>query len=319
MTQITIPNIELMNTINQGIKPNRLILPDNLEYEAWEEIGKYLVNFEKCVKWWIGDWLAYGEMNYGETYKQAEKVTGLQYQTLARAKQVSSKVEFKRRRLNLSHAHHHEVAPLSPGNQTRWLDKAEREGLSKSQLRQAIREEKEIEQAPPPAPPTNSQATTGNLTFEKFDVIYADPTWEKAISIKADPSKGMDLEKLCRYPAQGYCLDDAILFLWSSIPRLADSINIMEAWGFEYIRNLVWFKTTLDMDDWIKPQHELLLIGKKGNFQKPELNNRQDSIFQGKKVENQERPDIVYEIIESMYPDSTRKELFTDNNREGWV
>jgi len=314
MTQITIPNNHLMNIINKSIKPDRLTLQANLQYEEWEEIGKYLVNFEKCVKWWIGDWLAYGEMNYGETYKQAEKVTGLQYQTLANAKHTSGKIEVSRRRENLSHAHHQEVAPLSPEKQIRWLDKAEREGLSKSQLRQAIRDEKKIEQ-----PPAKQKATTGNLTFEKFHVIYADPPWEEAISIKADPSKAMDLDKLCRYPAKSYCQDEAILFLWSSIPRLADSINIIQAWGFEYISNLVWFGSSLDKDDWIKPQHELLLIGKRGNFPKPELGNRPDSTFQGTLKENQNRPDLVYEIIESMYPDSTRKELFGDNKRDGWA
>ena len=319
MQIIPIPNNNLMNIFNQGMTPNGLVLPDNLNYEECEEIFKYVCNVEKNAQWILGDILNHVKRVHGETYAELLEKTKYALGTLKNFKYVSAKVHPSCRHDQLSPEHHRHVAPFEPKKQKEWLDKAEAGNMNVKQLRHAIREEKQSEQAPPPDPaPANPEATTGNLTFEKFDIVYADPPWEKAISIKADPSKGMDLKALCSYPTQGYCHDDAILFLWSSIPRLADSLNIMEAWGFEYIRNLVWFKTTLDMDDWIKPQHELLLIGTKGNFQKPELDNRQDSVFQGNQVENQDRPDIVYQLIESMYPDSTRTELFGDNNREGW-
>jgi hypothetical protein len=41
---------------------------------------------EKGVKWWLGDWLNFGERKYGETYSQAIDTTGHSYQALANAK-----------------------------------------------------------------------------------------------------------------------------------------------------------------------------------------------------------------------------------------
>jgi len=45
---------------------------------------------------------------------QALEATEYEYQTLARDKRIAETFEFKRRRLNLSHAHHAEVASLEP-------------------------------------------------------------------------------------------------------------------------------------------------------------------------------------------------------------
>jgi hypothetical protein len=48
-------------------------------------------------------------------YSQALEATEYEYGTIANDKFISSKFEFSRRRENLSHSHHAEVASMEPG------------------------------------------------------------------------------------------------------------------------------------------------------------------------------------------------------------
>jgi len=62
------------------------------------------------MQWWLGDWLNYGERQYGEMYSQAIEEVNLDYGTLRNFKYVSSRIELSRRRDKLSWFHHREVA-----------------------------------------------------------------------------------------------------------------------------------------------------------------------------------------------------------------
>lgn len=72
--------------------------------------------------------------------------------------------------------------------------------------------------------------------------------------------------------------DNAVLFLWATAPKLKEALEVMEAWGFEYRTNAVWDKEIIGMGYWFRGQHELLLVGVKGEFSPPfvvELTNYQ--------------------------------------------
>ena len=90
-------------------KSASLDLPEDLEYSEWQEIGSVIQRAAKAVMWWIGDWLAYGEKQYGETFAKAAELTSYQIQTLKDAKWVAQRVEKSRRRDFLSWSHHKEV------------------------------------------------------------------------------------------------------------------------------------------------------------------------------------------------------------------
>lgn len=92
--------------------------------------------------WWLGDWAHYGEATFGALAKQVLAAIGYEYQTLANAKWVASRVAFSRRRETLSFGHHAEVAALPPAAQRRWLTAADRDGLSVHALRAAIAAER---------------------------------------------------------------------------------------------------------------------------------------------------------------------------------
>jgi hypothetical protein len=115
-----------------------LTLPDSLEYEKWEAIGRQLKLMSRSVMWWIGDWLCFGEHKYGETYAQALDATDYETDTLRAAKWVSERILPGRRRTVLSWSHHREVAALSPEKQDYWLDKAQQERITRNDFRAQI-------------------------------------------------------------------------------------------------------------------------------------------------------------------------------------
>ena len=59
-----------------AISATALDLPHGLTYEKWAEVGAQLGQIERAVRWWVGDWLCYGELSYGEEYVQAAEAKG---------------------------------------------------------------------------------------------------------------------------------------------------------------------------------------------------------------------------------------------------
>jgi hypothetical protein len=125
-----------------------------MKYGVWEALGRFLGSLDRRSRWYIGDWLNFGEAVFGEEaaqgvddttktrYSEAERVTGLDHGTLMNIRSVCGKVAKSRRRKELGFWIHAEVAPLEPDEQTAWLQKAIDEGWTRGDLRDAIRAEK---------------------------------------------------------------------------------------------------------------------------------------------------------------------------------
>ncbi|MDA2921099.1 hypothetical protein MYX76_16680 [Desulfobacterota bacterium AH_259_B03_O07] len=71
-------------------------------------------------RFWLGDWLNYGERKYGEKYSQALEQTDYEYDTLRKFGYVSDRVEIGNRFPELDWTHHMVVAPLEPKEQIKW-------------------------------------------------------------------------------------------------------------------------------------------------------------------------------------------------------
>lgn len=115
---------------------------DKLPREQWVEDGSALVTMDKALRFAIGDWVLFGEQHYGEAHAQAIRVTALSYESINAARWVASRIPEIRRRTNLSWSHHEAVASLDPTLQDELLDRAEREGLDRNQVRELTREVK---------------------------------------------------------------------------------------------------------------------------------------------------------------------------------
>jgi hypothetical protein len=112
-----------------------------LHVRRWVACGKRLVQVRSASSWWIGDWMRYGNAQYGEKYGAASLATGYDRQTLMNLAYVSSRFPVERRRASVSWSHHAELAAMPEAEQEAWLDRIERDRLSVRSLREEARRE----------------------------------------------------------------------------------------------------------------------------------------------------------------------------------
>ena len=136
-----------------------------LAVSEWVDQGRCLGAIGRGSAWWIGDWVRYGSVRYGDKYAAASQVTGYDVQSLMNMSYVASRFDASRRRPGLSFSHHAELAGLAPEDQELWLDRAEAGGLSVRALRAELRKARErsaarlalaevrLKAAPDPPPP----------------------------------------------------------------------------------------------------------------------------------------------------------------------
>jgi hypothetical protein len=111
-----------------------------LTLAGWVRQGRWLGAVGRGSGWWIGDWLRYGTVRYGDRYGPAARVTGYDVQTLMNMAYVAGRFDMSRRRDSLSFSHHAELAGLPPEEQDLWLDRTEAGGLSVRSLRSELRQ-----------------------------------------------------------------------------------------------------------------------------------------------------------------------------------
>lgn len=160
------------------------------------------------------------------------------------------------------------------------------------------------------------------LPKNKYDLIYADPPWRYEFSETVNREiennyPTMDLEeiKLINVPSA----DNAILFLWATAPKLEECLDVMKSWGFKYRTCAVWDKEIIGMGYWFRGQHELLLVGVKGKFSTPDNNKKVSSVYSEQRTKHSKKPDFYYSLLEEMFPDSTKIELFArKKHNDNW-
>lgn len=147
----------------------------------------------------------------------------------------------------------------------------------------------------------------------KYEVIYADPPWrydfsETKVRDIENQYPTMDIEsiKALKIPSS----DNSVLFLWATAPKLPEAFEVMEAWGFSYKTCAVWDKEKIGMGYWFRGQHELLLVGTKGQVSPPPPQARESSVYREPRGEHSAKPKRYYEMIESMFPGKVYLELF---------
>jgi hypothetical protein len=117
-----------------------LRLDPTLPFDAWKALGARIKVRSDASSWWLGDWLIFGRHQYGDRYRDAFEVTGLDEQTLDNFGVVARRFESSRRRENLSFQHHADVCEMTDETQDHWLNLAAKNGWPKSELRIRIRD-----------------------------------------------------------------------------------------------------------------------------------------------------------------------------------
>jgi len=167
----------------------------------------------------------------------------------------------------------------------------------------------------------------------KFTTILADPPWRFTNRTgKMAPEhrrlsrySTMTLQDIMELPVAQIVQPTAHLYLWVPNALLADGLQVMERWGFQYKTNLVWYKIRRDggpdrrgVGFYFRNVTELILFGTRGrNARTLKPGRRQENLLATRKREHSRKPDELYEIIESCSP-GPYLEMFARHHRDGW-
>jgi len=157
--------------------------------------------------------------------------------------------------------------------------------------------------------------------MKKYQVIYADPPWRYRVTISKNRRvenhyPTMAIEDICALKVSS--ADDSVLFLWATAPLMEEAFQVMKAWGFEYHTCAVWDKVLIGMGYWVRGQHELLLVGTRGQFAPPAEELSVSSYYREKRTKHSKKPAYFRNLIASWYPNETKLEMFAREATPGW-
>jgi N6-adenosine-specific RNA methylase IME4 len=290
---------------------------ETFTFDQWQQVGEWLRYCDGAVHWWVGDWVNYGEQQYGEQYAPALEATGFEYQTLRDDRWVAGRIELSRRRDNLSFAHHREVAPLSPPDQDELLDIAERDSLSTRDLRRlvAAKKQQRLAAVPPPLPAGQYQCVT------------IDPPWPVVkIEREERPRQGhaldyptMTLEQIGEQVG-GMVREKALpggchVYLWVTQKYLPEGLALFDAWGVQYQCVMTWVKPTgMTPYSWMY-NSEHVLFGRVGSLPLAKLGLK--LTFEAPVERHSAKPEVFYDRVREASP-GPRLALFERGPREGF-
>jgi N6-adenosine-specific RNA methylase IME4 len=156
------------------------------------------------------------------------------------------------------------------------------------------------------------------IKYEDFsDTSSRSPAWHYPT---------MTLEQLCQLRVDGRPVSDlftpsAAVFITLRQALMLKADALFHAWGlFTYVAGSVWDKGSIGAGSYFRYQHELLLLVIRGKMPPPLLNARPPSVFRAPRGGHSEKPEIIYQMIERMYPNLPRIELFARGEaRPGWT
>jgi N6-adenosine-specific RNA methylase IME4 len=174
--------------------------------------------------------------------------------------------------------------------------------------------------------PQSKQEEPIPLPDGKYQVIYADPPWpyeEHGVSVSQNYGnverhyQDMTIEEIKQLPVKDLALENSVLFIWVTSPKLNEVWDIITAWGFEYKTSFVWDKVKHNYGYYNSVRHELLLVCGRGKST-PDNSKLYDSVQTIERSEiHSQKPEEFYKIIEDLYY-GPKIELFARNKRQGW-
>lgn len=166
----------------------------------------------------------------------------------------------------------------------------------------------------------------------EYATILADPPWQfQNRTGKVAPEH----RRLLRYPTLGLteimslpvarlAAAQSHLYLWVPNALLMEGLKVVEAWGFTYKTNLVWYKIRKDggpdgrgVGFYFRNVTELVLFGVRGSMRTLQPGRTQVNLFATRKREHSRKPDEIYDLIEACSP-GPYLELFARFRRPGW-
>lgn len=187
----------------------------------------------------------------------------------------------------------------------------------------------------------------GQLT-RKWPFIYADPPWafknRSELGEDRNPNQHyqtMTIDQLMELPVRDIAADDAVLAMWVTDPILAQAMNLISAWGFEFKTVAFYWAKTWEKSD-LASMHETasfpigtgyitrgnpeqLWIAARGEPRRRIMNI--DGVMKtdmsirklqfAPRALHSEKPRKFYGLLERLY-DGPRLEMFARTREPGW-
>ena len=138
---------------------------------------------------------------------------------------------------------------------------------------------------------------------ETYGLIYADPPWKQSKGGKKSVST----------------TENSILFLWTIDKYLFEAQQIAESLGYKLHARMIWDKVTgIPAAFTVRYGHEYLLYMYKGKLTPVAKDERGKihTVFRERVTKHSKKPDIAYEIIERLYPDLKKLEMYARETRD---
>lgn len=179
---------------------------------------------------------------------------------------------------------------------------------------------------------TTEKENTGFIdifnTDKKYNIIYADPAWSfSSKQLQKENGKRFNslnnvyntekTENMKKWDIKRICKEDCAIFMWTTDAHIPEAIELMKAWGFNYITvAFVWSKQSKNnkevytLGSWTLKNCELCLLGTRGKMLKYKKNNNIKQLVKAQRTIHSKKPDVVYSLIEEIFGDLPRIELF---------
>lgn len=166
-----------------------------------------------------------------------------------------------------------------------------------------------------------------------FSTLLADPPWRFTNRTgkvapehrRLDRYSTMSLEAIKALPVSEVSAKNAHLYLWVPNALLPDGLDVMSAWGFRYVSNIIWAKRRIDggpdgrgVGFYFRNVTEILLFGVRGSMRTLTPGRSQVNMIETRKREHSRKPDEQYHVIESCSP-GPYLELFARHPRPKWT
>jgi N6-adenosine-specific RNA methylase IME4/predicted XRE-type DNA-binding protein len=171
------------------------------------------------------------------------------------------------------------------------------------------------------------------LEGKTFSTILIDPPWRfQNRTGKMAPEhrrlnryETMELNNIKQMPVAAHCNKTCHLYMWCPNALLKEGLEVMDAWGFKYKTNLVWYKVRKDggpdgrgVGFYFRNVTELILFGVRGSMRTLDPGRRQVNIISTRKREHSRKPAETYELIEQCSP-GPYLEIFAREPAKGWT
>lgn len=170
----------------------------------------------------------------------------------------------------------------------------------------------------------------------KYDILYTDPPWQQGRGGKKRarpnstgmvvPYKTMDIPgimEIHNYVANELMNEKHNVFMWTIDKYLPQTEEIMDLLGYRLHARLIWDKGNGPAPAYtVRFAHEYLLwFYKNGNIILPDRDKRgafSTVLRENSKRNHSKKPECAYQILETLFPQAKKLELFARTERNGW-